>query len=207
MRKEFSFTELATYQFSRYDLSAEWTEVLGKIEHGFHAIIWGGSGSGKTTFALKMCGELTKFGRVYYNALEQGFSGSLQDNAKAACLTAEQLQKIRGVTHTFEEMMADLKKNRAKFIFIDSVQYMGKFGMTYTQYKEMKEFCKKGKKSIIMISHAEKDNPKGNHAKAIRYDVDIKIRASAGVALAESRYGATKPFVIYVKKEKNNLFG
>ncbi len=206
MRKEFSFSELAKQEFHRYALSTGWVEVLGKVEHGFHCLIWGGSGSGKTTFALRMAGELTQFGRVYYNALEQGYSGSLQDNLKAAQLTAQQHSRIKGVTHTFEEMMADLQKNRARFIFIDSVQYMGNLGMTYGQYKTLKEFCKKGKKSIIMISHALQEQPKGNHAKSIRYDVDIKIKASAGVAVAESRYGATKPYTIYVKKESNNLF-
>lgn len=202
MRKDFSFTELSKHQFTRYDISQEWIDAIGKIEHGFNCIIWGESGSGKTTLALRILGVLTEFGNVYYNALEQGFSGSLQDNITAAGLTSKQTDRIKGHVHSsYEEMLGYVKKTRARFIAIDSVQYMGNIGLTYSQYKELKQVCKRGKKSLILISHAEKDKPKGNHAKSIRYDVDIKIFCREGKTYVDSRYGKTKPYTIYSKKK------
>ncbi len=203
MAKKFSLKTLCEHQFERYDLSQEWIDAIGKAEKGFNCIVWGKSGSGKTTFALKMCAELAGFGRVFYNSLEQGFSGALQDNVKSAGIDVHpNKNNIMFGCYQYEEMLEDLKKNKARFIVIDSCQYMGKQGLTYTQYKELKEFCKKNRKSIIVISHASGEHPKGNYAKAIRYDVDIKIYVANGRAKADSRYGATQPYTIFEQKKK-----
>jgi predicted ATP-dependent serine protease len=201
MRKEFTFDELDKHEFITYDLSEQWKDIIGPVEHGFHCLIWGLPGSGKTTFVLRLCGELSKFGNVYYNSAEQGFSGSLKSNARSANLTEEQRRKIRGRNHSFDEMCEAVKKERVKFIVIDSLQYFGSVGITYQQYKKLKAICNKSKKSLIMVSHAVGEVPKGNHAKAIRYDVDVKIPVKQGVAEAQSRYGATKPYIIYDKKK------
>ncbi len=201
MRKEFTFDELEQYEFITYGLSDQWKETIGAVEHGFHCLIWGLPGSGKTTFAIRLCGELAKFGRVYYNSLEQGFSGSLKSNLQSANLTNDQKRNIRGYNHNFEEMCEAVMKKRVKFIVIDSLQYLGSVGMTYQQYKKLKSICSNSKKSIIMISHATGVVPKGNHAKAIRFDVDVKIKVINGVAEADSRYGATKPYIVYDKKK------
>jgi predicted ATP-dependent serine protease len=207
MAQTFSINELKTAEFKTYDFSEKWRIALGVPEHGFNMIIWGKSGSGKSTFVLSLCKELLRFGKVYYNSLEQGKSGSLQNNCKVAGLfdLDGDVKMMFGVD-SFTEMIEKIQKNHARFIVIDSINYLGKNGMTYQQYKQMKEFCKKYRKSLILISHASGDHPKGNYAKQIRYDVDIKVQTKNFKAFADSRYGATKPYTIFEKKLDNSLF-
>ena len=55
-----------------------WRAAFGQPSYSGSWIIWGASGSGKTRFALQLCKELTKYGRVAYDSLEEGDSLSLQ---------------------------------------------------------------------------------------------------------------------------------
>jgi predicted ATP-dependent serine protease len=208
MAQTFTLRELLEKQFETYEFNEKITAALGNPEVGFNAIIWGLPGSGKTTFTLTLCKEFMNFGKIYYNAMEQGKSGSLQTACINAGLGDKFYGKIKFVVHTFDEMLADIKKNHCKFLIIDSTNYLGKQGMTYQQYKQLKEFCWKSKKSLILISHAAGKEPKGNYAKQIRYDVDIKIHVENGVAYHDSRYIKCKsiPYVIFEKKKSNSLF-
>lgn len=207
MAQRFTLKELMETEFEVYEFGEKLTAALGNPELGFNAIIWGLAGSGKTTFALLLCKELMNFGRVYYNSMEQGKSGSLQTACINAKLGEEFYGKMKFVVHNFDEMLADIKKNHCKFIVIDSINYLGRQGMTYQQYKDLKEYCRKSKKSLILISHAAGKEPKGNYAKQIRYDVDIKIPCRNGVAYPDSRYIKRKsiPYTIFEKKVNGEL--
>ena len=57
----------------------EWKQVLGDPARTGVWIMWGGSGSGKTSFALQLAKELTNYGKVAYNSLEQGASLSMRE--------------------------------------------------------------------------------------------------------------------------------
>ncbi len=211
MKATFKPKELREHEFQTYGFSKIWLDTLGEAEHGFNAIVFGESGSGKTTFVLNFCKELSSFGHVYYNSLEQGKSGSLKAaTERVGLLSGDYDDKISFASDTFEDMFERIKTTRARFIVVDSINYMGKHGMTYNQYQQLKEYCKRSKskikKSLILISHASAKQPKGNYAKQIRYDVDIKIQCIKGKAFADSRYGGSKPFTIFEKKETNSLF-
>ena len=41
--------------------------------------IWGSSGNGKTSFVMQLCKQLTRFGRVAYNSLEEGDDVTMQN--------------------------------------------------------------------------------------------------------------------------------
>jgi hypothetical protein len=196
MGKSIGVVSLLKKNYPAYELSDEWRDAIGNPEKNFKAIVWGKSGQGKTTGTLKLCKELSRFGRVYYNSAEQGEGKSLQDVVKLVNLADCQPGSIVfGDKDTFEEMMIKLKRNRAKFVVIDSLQYTN---LTTANYKLMIETYKK--KSFIIISwEGTGGEPKGEYAKAIRYMVDIKIRVHGGILKADSRFGETKPYKIFEK--------
>ena len=41
-------------------------------------VVWGKSGNGKTSFVLQLCKELTRYGKVAYDSLEEGSSLTMQ---------------------------------------------------------------------------------------------------------------------------------
>mgnify|MGYP002229404285 FL=1 len=60
------------------DFSGSFYHLLGRPEPQGAWIIWGQSGSGKTTFTCRLAKYLAEFGRVAYLSLEEGDSLSLQ---------------------------------------------------------------------------------------------------------------------------------
>ena len=206
--KSFSITTLEKKKFDTLEgLSNEWINTIGDVQSNLTMTIAGDSGHGKTTFALQLVKMLVEHGKVYYNSVEQGFSKSLQSGIEHAGLTSiEPKYKNRvvfGDRDDFETMMEKLLTNKAKFVFIDSVQYMN---MTYHQYKRLiKTHPKKG---FILISQLSGDKPKGAYAQDIEYAVDVKGYVKNGEFTCRSRFGQTEPFMAipnFKTKSKNNF--
>lgn len=197
MGRSFGVTALMTKKYPTYDLAQEWIDAIGHPEKNFKALIWGHPGQGKTTFALHLCKELSRHGKVYYNSVEQGEGKSLQDVVKLVAMNGcRKGSIIFGDKDTYDEMIDKLKKNRAKFIVIDSLQYSN---LTKEQYKRLVSLYPK--KAFIIISwEGSGGNPKGEYAKSIRFMVDIKIRVINGRTHVDSRFGPTKPYMIFEKK-------
>lgn len=197
MGKNISVSKLLKKQYKTFELSPEWLEAIGPVEQNFKMIVWGPSGSGKTTYVIKLVKELSKFGKVYYNSTEQGEGKSLQDVVNQCRLDeCKPGTIIFGSKDTFDEMRKKLKRNRARFVVIDSLQYMN---LTKEQYKQLeKEFPRK---SFIIISwEGSGSDPKGEHGKSIRYMACVKVYVKNGKADASSRFGLTKPYKIFDKK-------
>ncbi|MDJ0363597.1 hypothetical protein QMK33_00415 [Hymenobacter sp. H14-R3] len=180
-------------------IDERWEEIIGLPESNFRMIIYGESGGGKTTFAMELAVMLTTLGKVYYNSSEQGEGKSIQDAFKRAgvkekCAKGSFMLADR---HTFAEMVEYLEKKRsAPFVIIDSLNYMK---LTEAQYKVLIEAFPK--KVFIIISWSDGKSPKGDHAKAIEYMVDIKVRVNDGEVIALSRFGATEPYRLFPSKK------
>lgn len=183
--------EMQRKQYVEIPIAAEWEAVIGTPEQGFTALIWGISGHGKTTFALKLCKELARHGRVLYNSVEQGFSKSLRDATQGVGMSEVAPGRfLVGDRMSYDEMCDAIIRSKITFVVIDSLQYMN---LTSGQYKAL--IARFPKKSFLIISwEGSGSNPKGEHGKSIRYMVDIKIRVHKGLAVANSRFARTVPY-------------
>lgn len=185
--------DLLAYKAKTLPLAGRWLECLGEPEQAGGWLIWGGSFGGKTSFAVQLAYELSRYTRVLYNSLEQGKSGSLQQAFILNSIPA----RAKNLLVVNKEPLAVIKArlNRPKsanIVFIDSLQY---FDITYKEYKDLKEHFPK--KLFIFISHADKKDPAGAVAKKIRYDADVKIWVEGYKAFAESRVGGGEPFTVW----------
>lgn len=179
-------------------LSPEMRAVIGDIEDSFVALIYGNSANGKTNFLVQLCKELSCLGVVLYNSHEEGHGKTVQDLVIRHGL-AEYDSKFRFLDNEpFPELFARLKKKHSpKIVVIDSVQYSG---ITYEQYKQLKETFKR--KIFLFISHAEGKEPKASVAKAIKYDANIKVHVNGFIAFVQSRYGGNKNYIIWEEGAK-----
>lgn len=197
MARLISAAQVCRTTYETWDaLSPEWQRIIGLPQKGFSMLIWGASGSGKTTFAMRLCKELTKLGRVYYNSIEQGEGHSIKKAFQLVGMEEVPTEKFAlGDRHSFEEMLEVLSqpRNRIQFVVIDSLQYIK---LTKDQYRQL--IARFPRKNIIIISWEQAGGaPKGEHAQGIRYMVDIKCYVKKGVAVADSRFGATVPYTIF----------
>ena len=92
-------------------------------------------------------------------------------------------------------MRARLDKDRSpNIIIIDSLQH---FRINVSDYYSLLEDYPK--KLFIFISHANGSEPKGELGDEIRYNSDVKIRVHQFIAspVETTRYGGSKPYVIW----------
>lgn len=187
MGRAISNQNVLAARFETAAFSGEWLASFGRPELRGTWIIWGDSGSGKTTFTLMLCKYLANFGRVAYDSLEQGLSLSLQRAWERVGMIEAGNSVILLNKEDLPELTARLRKRKSpEIIIIDSLQYLTKFYMQ--QLKELKaEFPDK---LFIFISQADKagKDPDGHMAKKIRYDAEIKIKVEGFKAFVTTRY-------------------
>lgn len=187
MGRAISNQNVLAARFETADFDGPFLASFGRPELRGVWIIWGGSGSGKTTFTLQLCKYLANFRRVAYDSLEQGLSLSLQKAWERVGLAEAGSNIILLDKEDHPELRARLRKRKSPdIVVIDSVQYLTKFYME--QLKAMKaEFPGK---LFIFISQADKAgrDPDGNMAKKIRYDAEVKIKVEGFKAFVTTRY-------------------
>lgn len=190
-----SVDNLLKSTFRDIKFTGEWATLLGEPELAGSWIIWGGSGCGKTAFALQLAKQLCEFGKVVYNSLEEGKSKSF----KMAVIREGMKEVATRIVFLNKEPIPELK-NRLRqhkspsIVIIDSVQYSQ---MKLADYIALKnEFPKK---LFVWISHEKGREPDGRLAEKIRYDADVKIRVEGYRAFPMSRVGGSddKYFTIW----------
>lgn len=183
MKKALSVTDIFRKEYTTFPFKGEWEAAFSHPETVGTWFIWGNSGNGKSTFALQLCGELSKYGKVLYNSLEEGYSLTFRKKLE---MLKEQLSngQINIVSEDIDTLSLRLKRRRsANFIVIDSYQYCG---LDYRRYLEFKKAH--ANKLLIFISHAEGRNPAGRSAKSVMFDSTLKIWVEGYKAFSKGRF-------------------
>ena len=193
LNRALSVSDVYMLERATYRLSERWHEAFGEIDRTGVWLIWGKSGSGKTSFVLELCKELARFGRVAYDSLEEGDSLTM----KNAFIRAGMMDVARRVVLLNRESMADLHERLSRpkspdSVVIDSFQYTR---MRYAEYQRFKEAH--ADKLIIFVSHATGDKPKGQAADAVMYDATQKILVKGYVAISKGRFKPGGRYVIW----------
>lgn len=179
------------------EFTGPWEEHLGQPEIKGSWFIYGHSGHGKTSYITQMARMLADFGRVWYNGREEGDSLSFQKAMKRAGLAAVG-NKFLLIEDSYDQLRARIeRRNRPRFLIIDSLQVMQ---LTKAQYHELAEDCESKGIQLIILGHAEGKRPEGRVGKYIEYLSYIKIWVWGYKAIPKSRYGGNEPFVIYPKR-------
>lgn len=184
MERAITGSEILKIKYDSIELSGIWKDCVGTmIRHGV-VFIWGNSGNGKSTAALSLCKDLTRFGKVLYVPLEEGYSLSLQNGIKRAGLAecGSRFQILRKTT--LAELDERLSRPKSpEFIAIDSFQYLN------VSYREYMEFKKRHKnKMLIFISHADGKRASGRAARKVEYDADLKLWVEGHTAFSKGRF-------------------
>jgi len=193
-KRAISVQQLFRTNIQSLDFQGPWFDAIGKPEITGTWLIWGGSGNGKTRFALQLAKYFTSFDKkVAYDSLEEGVSLSLR-NAIADCNMQEVSRRFLLLD---KEPLADLiirleKPRSPHIVIIDSIQYTG---MNYSDYKKLRDRFRS--KLFILISHAEGSQPSGRVARSIRFDAFVKIWIEGYKAFPMSRYGGGEPYTIW----------
>lgn len=183
MKRALTVSDLLNKKYKTLDLQGQWLEAFGTPQSTGVWMIWGDSGNGKTSFVVKLCKELSRFGRLIYNSLEEQDDMTMQNAFKNGGLGTGK-SKILLVCESIEELNVRLAKHKSpEIVIIDSFQYTG---LSYAKYKKFKEQHRN--KLIIFISHAEGKKPMTRAAVSVQYDASLKIWVEGFVAFSKGRY-------------------
>lgn len=194
LRRAVSVTELLNKKHNTLPFTGRWLNSFGEPELTGTWLIWGGSGSGKTRFALQLAKYLAQFTRVAYDSLEEGASASLKQAIKDTGMMEVKRRFIVLDKEPIPELINRLSQHKSpQVVFIDSVQYSG---LNYTTYRNLIEQFRN--KLFVLISHADGKHPAGRVAKSIRYDAMVKLFVEGyRVPAPASRFGGGDPFTIW----------
>jgi hypothetical protein len=182
----------------RYEFEGEWLELIGKPQTNAVIFIWGKSFRGKTRLLLKLAKYYSNFERVLVDSLEEGDSDSL-----AKALHETDMMEADGKVFILDNEPLDILVQRLKrkkspnIVLIDSWQYANK---GYDFYRGMKEA--NNRKTFIINSHADGNEPRGASAKSIRYDAMVKIFVKDFVAFIQSRFASNQSYIIWEEGAK-----
>lgn len=193
IERALSVNEVLRLQHESFEFDGEWLAAFDKPENRGVWFIWGNSGNGKSTFALKLAKYLTNFGKVAYNSLEEGKSKTIKKAFKRVGM--EEVQgKLILINDNMEQLTQRLSRQRSPdIVFIDSLQYTG---LNLKRYFELKQ--KFSHKLIVFTSHAKGKMPSTNVAERVMYDADLKIWVEGHKAISKGRYiGKTGEYVTW----------
>lgn len=185
MARAYSSANVRAKKFKLVDFEGKWLASFGRPALQGTWLIYGKSGSGKTSFTLALAKYLTQYARVLYNSLEQGLSPTLQSAWLREGLDLVP-RRIRLLDREgYEELVERLKKRQSpEIVIIDSINYFK--GLRLSDYDKLR--TKFRKKLFIVIAHEKGGEPKGALAQDIKYDADVKIRVEGYRARFTSRY-------------------
>lgn len=176
--------EMLSMKFDALDFQGPWRDAFGTPERRGVWMVWGGTGSGKTSFVMQLCKELCRFGRVAYDSLEEGACLTMQNTLRRFNMQEVNRRFLLLDAEPLDQLSLRLKRQKSPdFVVIDSFQYTQ---MTYAQYIKFKEAHRN--KLIIFISHASGQNPDGRSAKKVAYDAALKIYVEGKRAHSKGRF-------------------
>ena len=203
LRRALSVSDVLRLKRETYAFEGAWAEAFGQPEQNGVWFVWGGSGNGKTSFVLQLCKELSRFGRVAYDSLEEGASLTMQ-NAFVKMGMQDVARRVVLLDREGMELLdARLGKRKSPdIVVIDSFQYTG---MTFRDYQAFKE--RHADKLLIFISQADGSKPAGRTAVSVMYDAALKIFVSGYRAISKGRYFGTKGYYTIWEERARLVYG
>ncbi|MDR0872539.1 MAG: hypothetical protein LBN27_03595 [Prevotellaceae bacterium] len=193
--------------------TGKWLDSFGTPAPTGAWIIYGASGSGKTSFALQLAKYLTKFDKVLYWSIEQGNSKTFQLAWKrekmSECGTNIMVADEGELSAVENDMFGSIikrmsQKHGRNILIIDSLTPLKAQSFTIAKYEAFRKRLKN--KLIIWLSHEKWELPDTKVGDYIMKMADLKMRCEGYKVFANTRAGESlSEYVIWEKGAKGYL--
>lgn len=172
IKKALTVPNIQSQKIERIPFEGKWYDAFKRPQNRGVWFVYGGSGSGKSTFVMMLSKMLATFYKTFYNLLEEETDDS--DFIDRTLLIGMQDVKDSFTAGRYNLKELDVflsRRGSPKVIIIDSCPYI------FKKWDEYLEFKRKWatKKIIIIVGHAEGKNPRTDLQKDIMYDAKMKL--------------------------------
>lgn len=188
LKRALTIKNILDAKVERFAFTGEWYEAFGEPQSTGIWFIFGGSGSGKTSFIMMLIKYLASFCRVLFVSYEEGtVSGSLQEIIKRLGLL-EQQNRVLVSVDTLDELELRLSRSRsAKAVIIDSLEHS-----EFKSIQQIKELAERfPQKLFILIGQAEGDRPRTELGRSVLFLANQKIYVEGYRAFTRGRSHGT----------------
>jgi len=195
VKRAYSPEELYRKKCPEMAFDGVWKEVFGRPAPIGMWVIWGNSGNGKSSFTMQLAKYLCRFGKVFYNSVEEDVRNTFINNVRRNKMEEVNKQFKTG-NLTLDELEERMKSSRKEDIYIiDSFQAMR---FTHRGKMDYEAFCSRHPdKLIIFVSRAQGNLPQKQPAIDCMYDADVKIWVEGFQAVCKGRF-ETNPGKSYI---------
>ena len=184
MKKALTVANIQNQVVNKIFFEGIWKAAFGNPQNRGLWFIWGGSGSGKSTFLMMLAKELACKYKVVYNLLEEETDDS--DYIERTDLIGMQEVKKNFLTTSYnlEDLDTYLSaRNSPKVVIIDSLPYLTK------SFDHWMSFKKKWatKKILIVSGHAKGKSPSTEMQERVMFDAKMKIFITGYLAICKGR--------------------
>jgi len=183
LKKVLTVSNIQSQNINRFQFDGDWYQAFRNPQNKGVWFVWGGSGSGKSTFLMMLAKELAITEKVFYNLLEEETDDSDFIERTELCKMNEVTDNFKVQKYKYEELCAYLdKRGSPNVIVIDSITY---FTKNFAEYIYLKE--KHPEKTFIISGHADGKNPRSKFEEDIMYNAKMKIFVSGYLATCKGR--------------------
>ncbi len=200
LKKLLTVANIQNQTVQRLQWMGKWLEAFGRPQDRGVWFVWGGSGSGKSTFVMMLAKAMAELQfKTYYNLLEEETDDTDYIDRTELLQMNEVESNFYTQSYNYKELMEYLKKrNPPKVVVVDSIVYLTK---DWEDYLALKRLCIKKGIILIIVGHAEGKNPRSEFEKSIRFDAKMKIFVDGFLAVCQGRTIGSNGgrFIVYQK--------
>lgn len=183
LKKVLTVANVQNQNITRIPFEGNWYQAFKRPQDKGVWFVWGGSGSGKSTFLMMLSKKLAENEKVFYNLLEEETDDSDFVDRTELCRMNEVAENFHVQRYNYEELVAYLdKRGSPKVCVIDSITY---FTKDFSKYMRLKK--RYPDKIFIISGHADGKNPRSKIEEDIMYDAKMKIFVSGYLATCKGR--------------------
>jgi hypothetical protein len=204
---------ISEYKYRGAGFDGKWLASFGDVPLYGVWFIYGGSGSGKTTFTLQLAKYLTCFGKVFFNSLEMKFLRTVKKLIMPADLKIawnrvkmnEVGGRIIAGTEQLDELRTRLSAKRSpNIIIIDSLRYIRLADKKQrVKFDDLVDFFEEfPDRLFVVVGHGDGAEPRGAIGIDMLFHSAVKIHVEGYKAYVTTRFPVSEewtgePFVIW----------
>lgn len=185
LKKVLTVANVQNQTIQRIDFDGQWQQAFGNPQNRGVWFVWGGSGSGKSTFMMLLAKEMAKRYGTLYDLLEEETDDAEYIERVEMCGMGDVKNNFHTAAYDYNELLEYIKKRGSKkVILIDSLRYLTR---DFDEYLKLKKLAVERDKILICSGFAKGKDPRSEFEYQVMHDSKMKIFVSGYLATCKGR--------------------